>query len=292
MINLNEQKLSLKTALPLIKEHANLYKSFLDLGIDSLSKKRIAVSILARNNSDVIQKNLTILINALKKAKDYRIIIYENDSEDNTVELIKDLAKDNDRILLHTKKHNRKHYGPVRNVERTINLAEYRNHNLSVIAKNFADFDYTIVCDIDFLEFYDVSIYHSLGVIQQPNVNAVCGVSYTIKQYGDQQILWNYDSWAYRGSWWQDLNLIPGLSYHMFKDAMAWYGIFIPPMGSQPFQVNSAFGGMAIYKTCEYIQGLYKGGDCEHVNFHLSLSNKNPKFMLLLNPSQVMLMKE
>ena len=69
MINLNEQKLSLKTALPLIQEHKNLYKSFVDLGIDSLSKKRIAVSILARNNSDVIQKNLTILIDTLKKLK-------------------------------------------------------------------------------------------------------------------------------------------------------------------------------------------------------------------------------
>jgi hypothetical protein len=71
---------------------------------------------------------------------------------------------------------------------------------------------------------------------------------------------------------------------------MLWFGFWIPPKGSAPIKINSGFGGMAIYKTKFYLIGNYSGVDCEHVTFHYDIVNKNSKFNLFLNPSQVMLM--
>ena len=71
---------------------------------------------------------------------------------------------------------------------------------------------------------------------------------------------------------------------------MLWFGFWILPVGSQPIIVNSGFGGMAIYKRDEYVQGHYQGFDCEHVVFHWNLARKVQDFKMVLNPSQIMLM--
>jgi hypothetical protein len=76
----------------------------------------------------------------------------------------------------------------------------------------------------------------------------------------------------------------------MTFNGMLWFGFFIMPVGSPMIPVNSAFGGMTIYKADQFIQGIYDGYDCEHVCFHYSLKKTIPSFQLFLNPSQIMLM--
>ena len=68
---------------------------------------------------------------------------------------------------------------------------------------------------------------------------------------------------------------------------MFWFTFYIIPVGTNPHKVLSAFGGSCVYKTKDYLLGKYSGGDCEHVNFHKSIKEKNPDFNLYVNPSQV-----
>jgi hypothetical protein len=76
-------------------------------------------------------------------------------------------------------------------------------------------------------------------------------------------------------------------------DPMIWFGFWIPPTGSFPIEVNSAFGGCCIYRSSVYFQADYAFLDCEHVCFHYNLyANKNINFSLVLNPSQQMVFKE
>jgi hypothetical protein len=59
----------------------------------------------------------------------------------------------------------------------------------------------------------------------------------------------------------------------------------MPPVGSPPSLVSSAFGGMAIYRTDAYLAGTYDGTtDCEHVPFHKGIARATGQ-MLYVCPS-------
>jgi hypothetical protein len=73
----------------------------------------------------------------------------------------------------------------------------------------------------------------------------------------------HYDAWALRlNSFWDDYT----------ADAGGWKHQWLPPVGSPVVRVCSAFGGLAVYRTLDYLAGTYTGEDCEHVTFHASLA--------------------
>jgi hypothetical protein len=75
----------------------------------------------------------------------------------------------------------------------------------------------------------------------------------------------HYDAWAYRlNSYWDDYTAGIG----------GWKHSHIPPVGSPPLAVCSAFGGMALYDTWAYLKGTYSGTDCEHVTFHQTIAER------------------
>jgi hypothetical protein len=90
----------------------------------------------------------------------------------------------------------------------------------------------------------------------------------------------HYDAWALR------LN-------SPFDDYTAglggWKHMWIPPVGSPPVPVCSAFGGLAIYDTYAYLRGQYDGTDCEHVPFHRTIKERTGGQMYL-DPSMRMIM--
>jgi hypothetical protein len=101
----------------------------------------------------------------------------------------------------------------------------------------------------------------------------MAGVSYLVQN----NMLLNYDSWAYRHTWWEDL-----------QENMHWFPMWFPFAGSLPFKVNSAFGGSVLYETKMFLSADYDGYDCEHVCFHKNILTKNPECKLFMNPSQLM----
>ena len=57
------------------------------------------------------------------------------------------------------------------------------------------------------------------------------------------------------------------------------------PIGAPPMRMNSAFGGLCLYRTDAYLSSRYAGGDCEHVNFHRGMAAAG--YDLYLNPGSV-----
>lgn len=85
----------------------------------------------------------------------------------------------------------------------------------------------------------------------------------------------HYDAWALRlNSAWDDYTSGMG----------GWKHQWLPPVGSPPVPVVSAFGGMAIYDTYAYLKGTYSGKDCEHVPFHVTMAEQ-AKGRLYLDPA-------
>jgi hypothetical protein len=282
---------NIDTLLPCPIEFKSQYDTNIDSGKKFLSKQKILFIGLARNIENTIKNSIEKLISVGKNAKEYKIIVFENDSKDKTKEILLDLSKNNKNIILLSETNNRVQFGPTKEKIRTIALAEYRNKLKEYIKENFLDYDFVVVSDMDFVDFSENGCYNSFGWFNNfPNdIDAIAGNSFEFKclnKDNDQKTLWNYDSWAFRYNWWNEISSCYGSSQY---SSMLWFGFFIMPPGLSLIMVNSAFGGMAIYKTKKYILGTYDGNDCEHVTFHYDLKKNFPEFKLYLNTSQIML---
>jgi hypothetical protein len=258
-----------------------------------LQNKRITIISLARNIDNHINTNIPLVYNFLT---DLGIvcnwIIFENDSIDNTKISLQNLSKKNTNIHVISENLSREHYGPVKSTERIQALSEYRN-KAQKYANNISS-DFVLVLDLDFIDINLEGILNSFGWLSiDDNIHAIAGNSFEYKKgltSSDPNAynLWNYDSWAFRNNWWTDLhNSRPAPNNTI--DPMLWFGLWIPPTGSRPIKVNSAFGGSCIYRSNIYFKGNYDYQDCEHVCFHYSLSKVSNNFTLVLNPSQQML---
>lgn len=266
------------------------YLSLVESGLEFLKNQKIVFLGLARNLEHCIEGNINKLSRVGEIAKDYKIVIFENDSIDNTKIILEKLSNTNKNIHFLSETNNRPHFGTVKDISRTNALAEYRNKLKDYVVKHFASYDFVIVTDLDFIDFSPEGVYNSFGYLRRfgDQIDAIAGNSYEYRYVTSDTVksLWNYDSWAFRYNWWSELPDLPSMTYNR----MLWFGFFIMPVGSPVMSVNSSFGGMAIYKTEKFKLGIYDGTDCEHVRFHYSLKQNCPNFQLVLNPSQIMLL--
>lgn len=294
---LNSSKIQIEDLVPCDTAYQNIYNDKIVQGKNHLKNKKIVIAGLCRSVGSVLEKNVYSVIDSVKNiVSDYKVLLFENDSTDNTKEILKNLKNNNDNIHYISQDYRRKHYGTVKDPERIKALAEYRSKVQEYIKLNWPNYDYIILFDTDFVDFSANGLLNSFGWIDNSNIDAVAGFSYTLKpltltgHYAYN--LWNYDSWAYRESWWRDLENEPVYNSLQNYPKMLWFGLRPLPRGVFPTKVNSAFGGMVVYKMKDYLIGEYDHYDCEHVTFHRSIGLKNKSFNLFANPSQIMLLSE
>jgi hypothetical protein len=202
------------------------------------------------------------------------VIIYENDSTDNTLNILQNYSKHYNNIIIITE-------NGIRNkiTYRTHRLAYTRNKIIEYIFTNNLDseYDYFINMDLD-----DVNINLDIKSVK--------------KVLNDNSFLWDavfanqtknyYDYWALRTNkfdfnFWSihnKKNNIDGGKLYNYFDKIKH--IKIIPKDDKPKQVISAFGGFGIYKiqtikNCKYDGNSYLKNDiiedCEHVSFHKNM---------------------
>jgi hypothetical protein len=145
-----------------------------------------------------------------------------------------------------------------------------------------SDTAWTIVLDMDPQGGFDVDgVFNSIGCLSDASLGcrglSPGGMaSYSLwcaKKGGDARVA-HYDAWAARPvCFWEDRRAITGL---------AWFSAFMPPVGSPPMPMNSAFGGLAVYSTRAFLSGGYSGDDCEHVPHHRRMHEAG--WQMYLNP--------
>ena len=264
-------------------------------GADVLSNSRVAVVGLARNCGGSLQGNLErVRAGIASKAKDWSLFICENDSTDNTKEVISNFVsssggKASAKMCDLGRKHRPNEFaGP-----RTDELAQYRSECQSWVRDNCQGLDYVIVIDWDAWGGWTLDGVMSgfSYVASEPDIYGSASVSLlehecfsfdATKNVMKKESQWvQYDCWALRlNSYWDDYS----------RGVGAWKHTWIPPVGSPPVRVKSAFGGFCIYEAADYLRGTYSGQDCEHVTFHRTIETQTGK-ALYLNPSQRTIMK-
>jgi hypothetical protein len=231
---------------------------------------------IARNSMPALINTLPLLSMARMPFRESKVFVFENDSTDGTDAVLDEYARIEAGV---TVEHatlgsiDSRGFEP----ERTERLAACRNKCRDWVREHAADTAWTIVLDTDPARgFSPDGIFNSIGWLADKmastNVPEPAGMaSYSLYRTADG--IAQYDAWAARPNWWRDRREEIGF---------AWFSGFLPPVGSPPVAMNSAFGGLCVYRTEAFLAGGYSGEDCEHVGHHRRM--RQAGYQMWLNP--------
>lgn len=203
--------------------------------------------------------------------KDYRVIIFENDSVDGTKWFLHNWAGQNNKVKILSED-----FGNTKRPSIKF-LADARNHYIDELNHNseYKDFDMVMVLDMDMSNGWDMrGIFDSFSKINSWDIVCSNGLR-------DGKM---YDMFAFRNHEFPD-----GPDKNPdFWDKTVPLGQKYYPAGDSMIPVFSCFGGMAFYKRNAIKDCRYDSidRDCEHIKFHKCASDKN-KARIFMNPSQI-----
>jgi hypothetical protein len=262
-----------------INEFAADYERACAIGAEELRKSKVAFVGLARNCADPLAMNLARLEDSLTSYGQWALHVEANDCDDKTPEVLAEFSKRHPQASFHYATLGRGQYGSEFAGRRTIAMAEYRNRCVAWLKATHPDADYVVAIDWDQWGGWNHDgLVNGIGQLQLiPDAFGMSSVGLFQHDFGGGINWYQYDCWALRlNSYWDDYTAGAG----------GWKYSWLPPVGSPPVPVCSAFGGLTVYRGGHYRMGVYDGSaDCEHVAFHRSIAEPT-RMRLYLNPSQ------
>ena len=265
---------------PVDSEYAELYAKLVATGREEASSAGVNIVSIARNAMPKLTNTLELVDGVRKGFARCQMFVFENDSADGTDAALDGHAARNDWF---TVAHDTWGGTDSRSFERerTERLAKARNICFEWVKANGASNEYTIVLDLDpDMGFSVDGVFNSVGWLRETlrsgaaNVGAMASFSLLRIEIEGEVRVAHYDAWAARLNWWRDRRDEDG--------GMSWFSLLLPPVGSSPIPLNSAFGGLCVYRTEAFLAGGYSGEDCEHVPHHRRMAEAG--WGLFLNP--------
>lgn len=246
----------------------------------------IVICGTARNIEHKIDDTISKIMDAFSSFKEIRILICESFSTDKTVAKLTQIRANNKYFdFIHDNKIDKNEN------RRTVRIASARNELQSRVRFRYSDCDFVAMLDLD-------------GVNRDLTFKSIESIwNYDSWDAGfANQPLRYYDIWALRAKGWSEGDcwkeydeLRQVLPPRKAKRIALTDKMRSIPKKSLPIPVESAFGGLGIYRTEAFLDGVYVGMDnegnevCEHVHFNQSLLEKGRK--LYIFPSLVNLNK-
>jgi hypothetical protein len=267
------------------------YIEMLNKGREKLSKSTIIVCAIVRDCGKNLQKNIHTINEICDIAKQYHVIAFENDSIDNTKQMLRKWTENQKNIYVLLNDFNSTTI-PSQNT--TVNrffskariekMAKYRNYYLEYIETNKIEADYVIVVDLDVSKIYLDGILSSFGAEQDWDCIAANGYIYSPSVMFKKRY---YDTYALIECGMED---IPQTEKKIKEAQYQWTFL---KQGQPLIRVASAFGGLAIYKKeaisgCRYgvIDNMDDRIECrtEHVHLYWQMK-KNGYDKIYINPA-------
>lgn len=233
-------------------------------GRERMKNYNVIFSGTIRNVEKYIEKGISDIDLCGKKFNDYAVILYENDSDDNTRTILEKHKKDNYYYIFEDN---------IIEPLRTKRLENGRNKILDKMREINKDqyYDYLIVLDLDdinqsgsFVDSIETNFDHEFWDILTGNQSDIY-----------------YDIWAIRKKHEIDYDFAQKIREERLGRIYGWFKYVILKAKAKYnrnrglLEVDSAFGGAAIYKIksippyCRYV-GTHPDGHqkCEHVEFN------------------------
>jgi len=250
-----------------------------------LSTSNILIVGLTRNCAKSLESEVQKINSAFVEAASIRWFVIESDSNDGTVNTLNKLCIDASFEFISLGNLQTKY------PKRTDRIAECRNRYLEELKTNskYNDIDYVVVADLD-------------GVNSGLTAEAVSSCWHLDEDwdacFANQSEAY-YDIWALRHKIWSPNDcwenykflLDNGKSKFEARNASVYSRMIKIKSNMKPIEVDSAFGGLGIYKKSILLESKYVGLNakkeefCEHVSFHSILREKG--FKLFIVPSLI-----
>lgn len=296
-LHFNATSLALYTpdTFPLIDSGKAEYERMIISGKKEAATKTVVICGMLRDAA----KNMPNIQRKVEKLggmfRDYRVLIVENDSTDNTRDLLLKWHTRNPRVNILGCGINSKeckmsfpktegHGVDRRRIDKMIHL---RNIYLDEIRRNYPWADYTIVWDLDIIgSVYLDGVQNTMGYFATDTSRKTCAITANgMYRWGILTLY--YDTYAL-----QQFGEGEGfdINFKTASDVRKGLG-FKYVRGQPPVAVKSAFGGFAIYRTSalldpsvDYKQTAEDGENilCEHTNMCKKLQCD-----IFVNPSMI-----
>lgn len=266
-----------------------------DYGFQEAKNRTLVIATMLRD----AEKNISQIIVRAEKVggmfQDYRIIVVENDSDDNTRSELLNWRKRNPRVIVlgcgvnsrekcSIQSATVKTEGHSVNRRRIEKMTKLRNIYLDYIKKNLSHFDFLAVWDLDIIgSVYIDGVANTVAQFTHPvhgvkDAEAMC--AYGIYRWGVLELY--YDTYAH---------LDEGDDFHIdqkpIHDVKKGLGVKYQ-RGIAPQEVVSCFSGFTMYKINAlqnpqvYYDMTPPGNiECEHVRLHRRMGK------IYLNPSMI-----
>ncbi len=239
---------------------------------DDATTLDVVICGVARNCARSIERDVRTLQRAAKLFRRVQILVVESDSSDNTLAILQTMSAQDPSIRCISLGNLREHHP-----KRTERIAMARNACLDELAANpiYATASHMIMVDLDGMCRHLTR--EALATCWAADAPAwdVCGAN-----QGD----YYYDVWTIRhpqwcpGDCWREHELLVPLLGRDAADEVAIFSRMVHIAPTRPWiEVDSAFGGLAIYRRASIGAARYVGLDdqgrevCDHVGLHLSM---------------------
>ncbi|MBU3593079.1 hypothetical protein ICN42_03105 [Polynucleobacter sp. 71A-WALBACH] len=242
----------------------------------------LLIAGLVRNGAANIESNISKLNQAVSRFSEVHWLIVESDSSDDTVEILRAISKNVPNFRFLSLGNLTEKMPP-----RTERLAFCRNTYLQELKQNtiYKNIEYVIVSDLD--DTNTLLTEESLLSCWHREDWDVC----TANQLGPYYDIWTlrHHLWSPGDCWLEHRFLSQFNSNHAnLTYACVYSKMIVVPPDFEWLEVDSAFGGLAIYKKSMMIQsayvGLYGNGVeiCEHIPLNFGIREQGGK--IFINP--------
>jgi hypothetical protein len=249
------------------------------------SESSILICGTARNLEKYINSEIEHLDSCTNNFKKKFFFVVESDSSDETVALLEQLSKNRANFNYYSFGNLSKQFP-----KRTKRLEICRNKIVEEVKNNvdYRSIDYVLIADLDNVN----------QLLTADKINRCWQLKKDWDILTANQSELYYDIWALRHPDWSNqdcIHQLDRLKNFVSKEqaenlAVRSKQVYIGE-NFDLLEVDSAFGGLGIYKKEVFIQGHYEGLDsegneiCEHVKFHESI--KVHGFKIYINPALI-----
>ena len=246
-------------------------------GYSRMASQRVVIGGLARNLGSIVDTTIARVERLGRMFADYRVVLYENDSADETPTRLKQWSENNSRVFVLSEQLNNPVNKCDRSQGRAQRMAHYRRQCHRTICQRHPDFDHVILVDTDMEGGWSYDGVASTFGKNDWDFVGSNGVIFRRHRL-DLNRMVQYDAWAYR----DDESFSPKTTAEV--NAITYR------RGEELVPVTSCFGGLGVYRMAAFQAGEYdeSAADTEHVPFHRSMRNRGFA-RAFINPSQVTL---
>jgi glycosyltransferase involved in cell wall biosynthesis len=218
---------------------------------------RILIAGVCQNVDKYLPRVIENIYKITSHFSEYKIIIVENDSTDNTKQILNNWAWEDDNVILKT----------LDNIHNYVPNKKYRTQYLAFCRNTYVEeisnlFEYSVVLDMDDVmakeNFQEQGVIDSLQILRNnPKIGALTANS-TPKYYD----IWalrnsecNYDCWK-KVFWSMQYE---GLSYENATEKYVTVHTKDYSQSTDLIPVQSAFNGLAVYRNEALIHCRYTG---------------------------------